>query len=653
MGIGGRRYTMKKIIFLFLLISTVFFWLGCASEDDQKQNTGPSSITGNWSGYQSGNFTIEGNLIVPAGETLTLAPGTVLSFNRFAMMHVYGKLIAVGTKENPIIFTSSSMIPDRGHWEGIVLHPNADTSVIKWAHLRWGGRFDLTTDTISRPGGVYKGLISVDSTNLVISNSVITMAGWDGIEVQNNGYAKVINCTFFKNAFNALSVRLGGRIELYNNIISSNDDAAFRIRRPGGGTFIGGYTCVWDNNTNPPYINELGAPFEQLIGDFVLNPLLEDPMNFNFAIRAGSGAIDKGNPSMPLDPDNTRPDCGAYYYHQSPNELFGPQKGTLAAGTYFVKYDIWVEHGDTLFIQPGTTIKFDGSYSFVIHGKLFANGTAASPITFTSAKTTPARGDWKNIYFNGTATSNSELKFVNVEYAGILIPNSSVANGAVSVNNASIVIEDVKIRNALFVGLHLSGSAGGTIQRLEVNGFGTYGILCELNVTTDIQKVKIMNGLGTGLRIENNSTPIVTNALIVNNGVSGVEIERLARPVLSFLTVADNVYQGISVTSNSIVNLTNSIIARNGLHAVETMISSQVIHTHNLYWRNENNNNNLVVNIENMRIRDLPLDSTERVADPQFIGGTPVNYRISTTSPARNAASDGTDLGAYGGSGLF
>ncbi|MCX7834954.1 MAG: right-handed parallel beta-helix repeat-containing protein [bacterium] len=644
---------MKKAILILLLSTTVFIWLGCSKDEDNKQNVGTGAITGNWYGNQSGTFTVAGELIVPAGQILTLAPGTVLSFERFASMHIYGKLIAIGTKDNPIIFTSSSTIPDRGHWEGVVFHPNPDTSVIKWAQFRWGGRFDLSTDTISTPGGVFKGLISVDSTNLMISNSIITMAGWDGIEVQNSGYANITNCTFFKNAFNAVSVRLGGRIELYNNIISSNDDAAFRIRRPGGGTFTGGYTCVWDNNTNPPYINELGAPFEQLPGDFVLDPLMFDPMNFDFRIRAGSGAIDKGNPASPLDPDNTRADCGAFYYHQSPNELFGPQKGNLAAGTYLVKYDIWVERGDTLTIAPGTTIKFDGGYSLVVHGKLFASGTPENPIRFTSAKLIPARGDWKNIYFDGTATSNSELKHVIVEYAGILIPNSSIANGAISINNSNMILEDVQIKNALFVGLHLSSGAGGSIQRLEINGFGMYGIHCELNVTTDIQKIKILNGLGTGLRIENNSTPTITNALIVSNNVSGIEIERLARPVLSFLTVAHNVYHGISISSNSTVTLTNSIIASNGLHALETMISSQINHTHNMYWRSPNNNAHLLVNIENTRVRDIDLDPTEQVADPQFIGGNPFNYRLSSSSPARNAASNGTDLGAYGGSGLF
>lgn len=625
---------------------------GCSTDEDDKV-TSSNAITGDWFGNQSGQFTVDGILTVPVGQTLTLAPGTVLNFNRFAKMEIRGKLNAIGTRENPILFTSSSATPDRGFWEGVIFHPNSDTSFVKWAHFRWGGRFDLTTDTISTPSRVFKAMIAVDNTNLVISNSIISKAGWDGIEVQNSGYARVTNCTFFRNAFNALSVRLGGRIALYNNIVTSNDDAAFRIRRPGGGQFIGGYTCVWDNNTNPPYINELGAPFEQMTGDFVLDPLLIDPEKNDFAIRAGSGAIDKGDPALPFDSDNTRADCGAYYYHQSPNELFGPRKGTLTAGVYVVKYNIWVENGDTLILNPGVTIKFDGSYSLVVNGKLFAVGTASNPIRFTSAKSNPARGDWKNIYFNGTATSNSELKFVTIEYAGILIPNSSTANGALSINNSILNLEDVTIKNSLFVGLHLSNGAGGTVQRLMVDGFGTYGVKCELNVVTSIQKVKIVNGLGTGLRIENNSTPMITNALIAGNDVTGVEIDRLSRPTLNFFTIADNVYQGVAISSNSIVGLTNSIIARNGLHALETRISSQVNHTNNLFWRNSTNNSNLVVNIENTRIRDLTLDATEQIADPQFIGGIPVNYDLGTNSPARNAATDGTNLGAYGGPGLF
>jgi parallel beta-helix repeat protein len=47
-----------------------------------------------------------------------------------------------------------------------------------------------------------------------------------------------------------------------------------------------------------------------------LDPMLVDPAGYDFNLLEDSPCIDAGDPTSPLDPDNTIADIGAFYYHQ-------------------------------------------------------------------------------------------------------------------------------------------------------------------------------------------------------------------------------------------------------------------------------------------------------------------------------------------------
>ena len=121
--------------------------------------------------------------------------------------------------------------------------------------------------------------------------------------------------------------------------------------------------------------------------------------------------------------------------------LSGTLNGTLVAGkTYKVCGNIIINDKDTLIIQPGVTIKFEGNYGIGVKGSLFSLGTQANPILFTYDSTTlvktdaigapvandPAfKGLWTGI-IGGPACPFMIIKWTKVEFGGGK-PNGTVA----------------------------------------------------------------------------------------------------------------------------------------------------------------------------------------------------------------------------------
>lgn len=64
-------------------------------------------------------YYINGSLGINRGATLTIEPGTRIEFARGAMLKSFGKLIAKGTPEKPIVFTRHT---GEGKWNGVYTH---------------------------------------------------------------------------------------------------------------------------------------------------------------------------------------------------------------------------------------------------------------------------------------------------------------------------------------------------------------------------------------------------------------------------------------------------------------------------------------------------------------------------------------------------
>jgi hypothetical protein len=79
-------------------------------------------------------YLVTADIFVPAGKAVRFEPGVIFLFNNFTGLHIQGVLTAKGTKEKPVIFTSSNdkqynpeatLNPTPYDWNGIYLQKDA------------------------------------------------------------------------------------------------------------------------------------------------------------------------------------------------------------------------------------------------------------------------------------------------------------------------------------------------------------------------------------------------------------------------------------------------------------------------------------------------------------------------------------------------
>lgn len=125
-----------------------------------------------------------------------------------------------------------------------------------------------------------------------------------------------------------------------------------------------------------------------------------------------------------------------------------------------------IEPGVTLRVKKGGVIHVQTSTgSSPARGALVAQGTAASPIVFTSAEATPAAGDWLGIYYGLLPSAANKLDHVRVEYAGGASSAGSSACNTPGTNDAAVRIFGTPGGGAFVTNSTIASSAGHGIDR--------------------------------------------------------------------------------------------------------------------------------------------------------------------------------------------
>ncbi len=197
-----KRMKIKKgYAFLLSLVMPILFLSQFAFADTEVSGLITEDTT--WTLADSPYIAI-GNVLVSEGVTLTIEPGVEVKFVNGVVLQVEGTLIARGTSDNVIWFTSNQPTPAPGDWGYIYFK-------------------DTSTDATFDADGNYTG-------GSILEYCVVEYAG--GLSVDDNGSVRMndahpsINyCTIQNNSASGINARgLSGTFKVTNSTINNNPE---------------------------------------------------------------------------------------------------------------------------------------------------------------------------------------------------------------------------------------------------------------------------------------------------------------------------------------------------------------------------------------------------------------------------------------------
>lgn len=138
---------MKKLFTSIFIFAAPLIWLASSA---QTYVSGFISQNTSWN-LAGSPYIVTGNALLSHGYTLTVDPGVIVKFNSACALQIDGQLVAIGTPQNKITFTSNLAIPAPGDWANLHFSDSSsnavfDTagnyvsgSIMKYCSVRFGG----------------------------------------------------------------------------------------------------------------------------------------------------------------------------------------------------------------------------------------------------------------------------------------------------------------------------------------------------------------------------------------------------------------------------------------------------------------------------------------------------------------------------------
>jgi hypothetical protein len=169
--------------------------------------------------------------------------------------------------------------------------------------------------------------------------------------------------------------------------------------------------------------------------------------------------------------------------------LSGNLSGTLGPGYYLVVGNCFVQAGQSLTINPGTTLMFMGHYYIMVNGVLTAQGTATDSIKFVPVAL-EHQYRWAGLRFE-YGNVPSSLSFCRMDHTlNLFLPTAY--GGAIYVNNTVLNVSHSRLTRshaAMGGGLYATG-ATLTITDCEFaadsaddDGAGLYAVNSSVTIT--------------------------------------------------------------------------------------------------------------------------------------------------------------------------
>lgn len=236
------------------IVTTVLFL--CFSDIFATSVTVSGNVSGTWT---ADTILVEGNLVIEPQQILTIASGTVVQFQSYFRIDVYGSIIATGSPSDTILFTIrdtsnfNAQTQGRGGWSGIrfrTLPENADSSQFSFCRFEYS---KATEDSLNGYGGA---ILSDGFNKLHIKNCLFyhNYSYYSGGAVYLKSADAIIENCVFRNNYSGNGGTIygygGGICSINSSPVVKNNEFYFN-----SSTGVGG--AVSFDNSNPVFENNI------------------------------------------------------------------------------------------------------------------------------------------------------------------------------------------------------------------------------------------------------------------------------------------------------------------------------------------------------------------------------------------------------------
>ncbi|MDD2935181.1 MAG: lamin tail domain-containing protein [Candidatus Pacebacteria bacterium] len=394
---------------------------------------------------------------IKEGAVLTLEDGVVIKFSPHGSpsLVVNGTIKAKGTSENPVVFTSfyddeyggdmnkdglcepenassTALCPSAGSWRQILIEDTSKGSSFENTIVRYGGRY--STGQAMK----YKGMLTVDGTDVLITDSVFEKSMSRGVQLLNVGSDTEIIGNIFRDN---------------NYVVGSGANYPYGLTLSEGSPLI--KDNLFENNGYGLYITGTSAIVDSnIFKNNTENAIFSQGANL-FSNNSGSGNGTNGIIIL-----------GNITKEGSENTL---KKNQIPYVIDF--FELIVSASSTLKIDPGVTIKM-GNKKFNVYGNIDIGNLEGERVLFTVVSDDSdgfdtdnypqpeniSFGKWNGLYLKDGSTSsikNAEFRYMRY---GVKYENSPInLENVVFKNNDTAIYADLgaviqKAENIVFEG---------------------------------------------------------------------------------------------------------------------------------------------------------------------------------------------------------
>ncbi|MCK5612826.1 right-handed parallel beta-helix repeat-containing protein, partial [Candidatus Pacearchaeota archaeon] len=219
---------------------------------------------------------------------------------------------------------------------------------------------------------------------------------------------------------------------------------------------------------------------------------------------------------------------------------------------HVVTADFTVGLGHNLTLEPGVRVELVENTTLRVKGRMIANGTPSSIITFTSDSGKPKPDKyWEGIIIESTSIG-SIINCTEIEFANYGIycygSNPKITNNTIS--------------SSWFAGIY-TDNANPLIYNNTITQNDGWGIKIEHNSMPMVKFNQVTSNGYDGIYVDGNSRPLITNNTVTSNFNNGVKCMDRSNPRIIDNKISSNMNDGIYVYSASPQILNNSITANN------------------------------------------------------------------------------------------